>query len=344
MATSKASWRRLLLLVALFVYTTHAWEWSELVVGGEFSTEKTLSLHEVSELRVRDLRRKLTRNHGYRAEEVAAILDKKELIEALAFEEEKVRLQVEEKVKRALVQRGILFAIVAVLVVMCWPLLRHASEVLSINFVVFTDRKRLEVSRCFELKSFWGMVGVLLMFVVDLLQVWLSVSVVLSWVMRRNKWFFPMPAILVHPAKFMGGQMAQSSLANYGVNVGPMAITWLLRFVNGRLEAWTGKALARARKVQRKKEREWETPEQRASRRSARKEAKLAKERQRYEQQRGREPPPPEAWMPKEEKPIPTGTSAHSEFLNQVDECPIDPSEFPDETDEPVTSAMDDLD
>ena len=78
-------------------------------------------------MRVRDLKRRLTRQHGYSAEEVAKMLDKKELIHALAFEEEKLRLDQEELVKRRLVKRGILTAIITILVIMFWPLFQVRS-------------------------------------------------------------------------------------------------------------------------------------------------------------------------------------------------------------------------
>lgn len=74
----------------------------------------------------------------------------------------------------------------------------------------------------------------------------------------------------------MGDQVAGGPLSKYGVNVGPMALSWAFRFANGQLESYTGRALSRAYKKQKKASREYESPEARAERRAARKAAKKA--------------------------------------------------------------------
>jgi hypothetical protein len=119
------------------------------------------------------------------------------------------------------------------------------------------------------------MMGISAMFVFDVLQSWLTVSILLSWVMR-SKYFFPVPSLSIKPAQLMGGPVANSSLGGYGINVGPMVITWAMRFVYTRLEAWTGRALVRSQHKQRQSARDNETPEERAARRKARKEQKRA--------------------------------------------------------------------
>ena len=88
----------------------------------------------------------------------------------------------------------------AVALVMFWPLLKTAWDVASVNFVVYTDRKRHEARTCYEHRSGWGALGVLCMFVVDMLSLWLSASILMSWVVGRNKYSFPMPSIPVRPA------------------------------------------------------------------------------------------------------------------------------------------------
>lgn len=257
-----------------------AWEWSDFVGDLEDAERpKTLSMQEVADLRVRDIKRRLARTHGYSADEVARMLDKKELIQALAFEEEKVRLESEDEVKRKLVKQGIIVAVVVVLIGMCWPLIKYAYEFASVNFVVFVDKKRYEATRCWELQSYWGMVGVSLMLIVELLQMWLTGSILLSWVMS-SRYFFPTPKIPLRPAQLMGGEVASGPMGKYGLNVGPMVITWGLRFVAGKLEVWTGQALSKShrkqRKVAKERAREQETPDERAARKQARREAKRA--------------------------------------------------------------------
>jgi hypothetical protein len=62
-----------------------------------------LTMKQVLELRVRDIKRRLVRYHGYEADEVIHVLDKKELIQTLlAFEEHKLQQRELEQVKHKL--------------------------------------------------------------------------------------------------------------------------------------------------------------------------------------------------------------------------------------------------
>ena len=54
-----------------------------------------------------------------------------------------------------------------------------------------------------------------------------------------------------------GSKSRLKALANYGINVGSMAVTWAMRFVYGKIELWTGKALASAHRQQRREARAW---------------------------------------------------------------------------------------
>lgn len=252
------------------------------ILGSEtdLDSSTTLSLPEISEMRVRDIRRRLTRSHGYGSDEIMAILDKKELINALAYEEHRVRQKEDEARRRFVMRRSIIVALLCVVVAIFFPLFRHVWEVGSINFVVYTDKKRHEAKTCWELKSAWGALGVFCMFVVDTLSLWLSVTVLLSWVMNtKSKYFFPIPSFAVRPAAIMAASTGGNAgaLGNYGVNIGPMVVTWMFRFVNGKLELWTGKALVNSQKLRRKQERDrkkaWkrgETQEEKEARRTAR--------------------------------------------------------------------------
>jgi len=272
----------LTLIMAVFAISSipmaKAWEWEEYLGSNDdiaaFQTQ-TLSFSEIKEMRVRDIKRRLARTHGYSADEISRMIDKKDLIQALSFEEHKEREKELERVKRYVIIRGIIVALIAVVVVMGWPLWLQIYEVASVNFVVYTDKKRHEASRCIELKSLQGMLGVLLMGIVDALQIWLSASVLLSW-FTSSEYFFPTPNLSVRPAQFMGEKVAKGPLAKYGLNVGPMALTWAFRFIQGQLEAFTGRALSRAYQQQKKAAREWESPEERAERKAARKAAKQA--------------------------------------------------------------------
>ncbi|CAJ1942382.1 unnamed protein product [Cylindrotheca closterium] len=278
MDVGRSRLRRLIALLLLALLTpTSAWEWADMLGGigpASFQT-KTLSMQEVQSMRVRDIKRRLGRTHGYAADELGRMLDKKDLIQALAFEEHKERERETKEFKRALMTRGIVVALIAVLVVLGWPLWEQLYAVASVNFVVYTDRKWHEVKRCTELRSGMGAFGILLMAIVDGLQLWLSASILLSW-FTSSKYFFPTPSLPFRPAQFMGDQVASGPLSKYGLNIGPMAVSWVFRFVNGQLESFTGRALSRAYQKQKKSSRDTESPEERAARKAARKAAKKA--------------------------------------------------------------------
>jgi hypothetical protein len=263
------------LILLLCSTTAHAWEWSDLVGDPVQLSTDTLTMEQVSELRVRDIKRRLTRRHGYGADELGRMLDKKELIQTLSFEEHKSRQKELEQVKRNLFWKGILTAVLVGALTLFWPLLKHLWEVASVNFVVYTDRKWYEAQRCWDYKSIQGCLGVLLMGLLDVAQLWMTVSIMLGWFIS-SKYFFPMPSLSVNPAALMGGPISQGPLARYGINIAPMVISWVFRFVHARLEGWVGRSLKQAQKWQKKKQREHEPPEERAARKAAKRAAKEA--------------------------------------------------------------------
>ena len=59
----------------------------------DFET-KTLNIVEISEMRARDIKRRLARTHGYSPDELSRMIDKKELINVLSYEEHKNYQQV----------------------------------------------------------------------------------------------------------------------------------------------------------------------------------------------------------------------------------------------------------
>jgi hypothetical protein len=290
----------ILFFLVATIRLSKGWEWSDLLQVSEtppFSSSDTatLTLQQVSEMRVRDIKRRLARKHGYDADELGRVLDKKELINTLAFEEHKLREADQAEFQRQLFWKAVLATILAGAALLLWPLIRHAWEVAHVNLVVYTDRKQLEAARCWELRSFQGCLGVTVMSLLDVLSLWLFSSVILSWVMTSN-FFFPIPSISIHPAAIMGGQMANSPMAQYGINVGPMVLTWALRFLQGRVERWTGRAMTRAQKVQRQQQRANETADEKAARKARKAARKAAKEEAQRQHGRARAqaaPPPP---------------------------------------------------
>jgi len=98
----------------------------------------------------------------------------------------------------------------------------------------------------------------------------------------RSKYFFPIPHIPIKPAALLaaasGTTGGAGALGNYGLNVGPMVISWLFRFVNGRLELFMGKALAASNKASNKVKRKQKRA---AEKEEEKKEAIIAKEERR---------------------------------------------------------------
>lgn len=215
-------------------------------------TEKSLSIDEISTLRVREIKRQLALNHGYSNEEISKMLDKRELINALAFEEHKVHLKNAEIKKRRLLKRGIIVAVICVLVVLFWPVFQQLYITVGVNFEVYYDRKKYEISRCIDLRSKKGCFGMLVAIIIDIIQLWLSISVLLSWLPRAwlskyYKYLFPTPNIPIRPAAMLGsGANTGGGMMNFGINVGPMFVTWFLRYLNRKVEMWIGKVLSQA--------------------------------------------------------------------------------------------------
>ena len=152
----------------------------------------------------------------------------------------------------------------------------------------YLDKKRYEVSRIREFRSIKALFGLFLVFIVDSLQLWLTTTVILSWVMK-SKYFFPVPNIPIRPAEMIttasGNKGGAGPLGNYGLNVGPMAISWLFRFVNGRLEQFMGKALSDANKRQRKQKKAAKKAQEKEEAAVAKAERKAARKARRAERE-----------------------------------------------------------
>ena len=118
------------------------------------------------------------------------------------------------------------------------------------------DRRRHELSRCREFNSYKGYLGIFLLFIIDMLTFWLSTSVLLSWVMT-SKYFFPTPNLPLRPIEMLTPKGHDSgALGKYGINVGPMAVSWFFRFLSGQVEKMIGKAMSDVLQQQRKKEKQ----------------------------------------------------------------------------------------
>ena len=89
-------------------------------------------------MRVRDIKRRLARQHGYGADEIAKMIDKKELINALSYEEHRAEQKETARKKRVAMRRSIIVALICVIAVLFKPLFAHLFEVASVNFVVYT--------------------------------------------------------------------------------------------------------------------------------------------------------------------------------------------------------------
>jgi len=258
-------------------------------VKGEASEAiTTLTIVEISEMRARDIKRRLVRGHGYGADEIAKMIDKKELVNALSYEEHRVMQKDAERRKQVTLRRSIIVALLCVIFVMFRPLFVHAYEVFIVNVEVYTDKKRYEFRRIREFRSIKALFGLLLVFIVDSLQLWLSISVLLSWVMK-SKYFFPVPRIPIRPAELIasatGNTKGAGPLGNYGINVGPMVISWLFRFLNGRLEQFMGKALSKANKRQKKQKKAVKKAEEMKEAAVAKAERKAARKARRAERE-----------------------------------------------------------
>jgi hypothetical protein len=249
-----------------------------------------LDIVSISAMRPREIKRRLARYHGYDPDELSRMIDKKDLINALSFEEHKARQHKLDKRKWRQFRNTVIYTLLAITAVIFWPLLKHAIDVGYVNLVVYSDRRKYEMKRCRDYHTSLGYFGIFLLFIIDILALWLSTSVLLSWVMS-SKYFFPVPNLSIRPVQLLtptGGNAG--ALGNFGINVGPMLISWLLRFCSSQVEAMIGKACQNALKKQKQKERA-DAKEARRLWRAAEKEeakrARRAKEKRREERRMG---------------------------------------------------------
>lgn len=129
------------LLVSAYDSTT-----STLPSEALYSKSTPLTIDEIAQLRVRDIKRRLSRQHGYSSVEISKMLDKKEMIEALAFEEHKAQAVLDQNKKREFTKNSVIVALVAVAIVMFWPLISHLWEVAHVNFVVYTGKLKKQIN------------------------------------------------------------------------------------------------------------------------------------------------------------------------------------------------------
>mmetsp|Transcript_51933 Transcript_51933/g.52909 ORF Transcript_51933/g.52909 Transcript_51933/m.52909 type:complete len:216 (-) Transcript_51933:1663-2310(-) len=135
-----------------------------------------------------------------------------------------------------------------------------------------------------------GAFGVVLLIILDLLRLWLSCTVILSWFLsndsRYRRFLLPIPTLSIKPGQFMGEQVRNSGMASWGMNVAPMVIRWGMGYLRTKVEYLTGKALSTAARKLRQTSRSGETKEERKIRKAAKKAAKRDVREERERQQR----------------------------------------------------------
>lgn len=228
---------------------------STTTVAAMSTRREVLDMEDIRTMRVRDLKWRLTNHHGYTSVEVNRMLDKRELVETLAFEEHREGRKRSSEKRRRNTKHGVMVALVAVVVVTFWPLFRSLWEVIHVNLVVYTDKRKYEISRCLDYRSVRACLGILVMIGIDSLQLWLSVSILASWILPTSSpyrdYTFPMPSLPIRPAAVLTSVLnpgaSAGPLGNYGINVAPMLISWFFRTANGKVENWVGRALAKGR-------------------------------------------------------------------------------------------------
>lgn len=256
-----------------------------------YGTEASIPIHKTAvykelyteyvELRTREIRRRLSVNHGYDPKELAVMIHKPELVHALSREVYKEREKKKSDMNRKRLWHMGGTVVIASLIYFLSPVWMQAYDIISVNYVVYTDRKCHEASRCLEIGSFLGCIGFILLFILEMLSFWLSASVLLSWFVTRNKYFFPVPSIPLRPGALLNSAKGISpanrqGLSEYSFNCGPMAISWALGFLNRKVQAWMGRCLAKAQRRQQKTERK---AERKAERKQAKKSQRSAEDR-----------------------------------------------------------------
>jgi len=234
-----------------------------------------LNIVEISDMRARDIRRRLARIHGYEPGELAKMIDKKDLINALSYAEHKHYEQEMDRRKWIMFKRTIIYTALAIMAVMFWPLIKHAVEVALVRLEMYSDRRKYEMKRCNEYESRVGYFGIFLLFIIDFLGLWMSISILLSWFVTRSRYFFPTPSIPIRPAQLLSPGGNAGELGKYGINVGPMLVSWVFRYLNGKVENMIGRDCARQLRKKHKKEKE--------DLKRARKEARREERRRRQE-------------------------------------------------------------
>jgi len=218
--------------------------------------EEELSFTDISKLRPREIKRRLVRKHGYTPEEVARMIDKKVLIETLVYEEHLQIQKISSAKQRKRIQTSIVVALIAIVVAACWPMIRMATkqlyEIICVNFIIYTDKKRYEFRRCKEYDCTVGYIGLTVVTVLDILILWLNASTTLSWITPNKsflrKYFFPTPNLPIYAHGF-------------GINIGGFFVLWLLSWIKSSVvERFIAKRLIAAQRfqkdIQKKKRRE----------------------------------------------------------------------------------------
>lgn len=104
-----------------------------------------LLLSDISSLRVREIKYRLSHRYGYTPQKLSRILDKTELVHLLSYEEHMAYNEQQEKQRTIDKNRrwriSIIIGIAGIGIKMLFPFIRHLYSIVAINFVVYAGKR-----------------------------------------------------------------------------------------------------------------------------------------------------------------------------------------------------------
>jgi len=223
--------------------------------NGGFIDDGYDPVSEISSLRARELKRRLGRDYGYLNSELDRMIHKNEIINALAYEMLKQHQKRRKIDKQKSIQNALFITIGLTILWLCRPLVSRLWDVCHVNLVVIWDVTSDRVRTCAKYRSLIGLFGVLVLTLLDLLKLWLSASVLISWFIKGRRWYlFPTPNFSVYPGAVLGGnpEMAvrggAAGMSSWGVNIMPMLIRWAMTWAHHKVEGLVGRTIAAAKR------------------------------------------------------------------------------------------------
>jgi hypothetical protein len=102
------------------------------------SSNEPVLLSDISEMRPKEIKRQLARKYGYSAETLAQMINKKDLVESLAYELHKDDEIKSKKRKSENLRKTIMVTLAVIVLFTFWPLIQKVIEIFQVNFVVYT--------------------------------------------------------------------------------------------------------------------------------------------------------------------------------------------------------------